>query len=140
MVQVGPLRKQISIYTARVGDKNRERWRWFAKQLLSYCYGVWTALQPMFYGLRPLCSVCGPALDRWWIIKCPANEGSTTTTKKSRLVTRKYLDRILVSWFSIFFLKSIFQYIERGLAAKIDSNDVKPTQSVDTCLNIDRVN
>ncbi len=27
---------------------------WFAKELLSQCYGVWTALQPMFYGLQLL--------------------------------------------------------------------------------------
>ncbi len=34
--------------------KNRERWGWFAKELLSQCYDVWAALQPMFYGLRLL--------------------------------------------------------------------------------------
>ncbi len=37
-----------------VGGKNRARWGWFAKELLSQCYSVWTALQPMFYGLRLL--------------------------------------------------------------------------------------
>ncbi len=39
-------------HAARVGGKNRERRGWFAKELLSQCYSVWTALQPMFYGLR----------------------------------------------------------------------------------------
>ncbi len=27
---------------------------WFAEELLSPCYSVWTPLQPLFYGLRLL--------------------------------------------------------------------------------------
>ncbi len=38
-------------HAARVGGKNRERWGWFAEELLSQCYSVWTPMQPMFYGL-----------------------------------------------------------------------------------------
>ncbi len=38
-------------HAAQVGGEKRERWRWFAKQLQSQFYSVWTALQPMFYGL-----------------------------------------------------------------------------------------
>ncbi len=32
----------------------RERWGWFVEELLPQYYSVWTALQPMFNGLRLL--------------------------------------------------------------------------------------
>ncbi len=53
----GPLEKgfpSMRWHAAQVGGKNRERWGWFAKELLSQCYCVWTALELMFCVLRLL--------------------------------------------------------------------------------------
>ncbi len=41
-------------FPSRVGDSKRKRWGWFAEDLLSQSYSVWTPLQLMFCGLGPL--------------------------------------------------------------------------------------
>ncbi len=52
--RLGSSEKGFLSTLARVDGKNRKRWGWFADELLSQCYSVWTLLQSVFYGLRLL--------------------------------------------------------------------------------------
>ncbi len=64
--RLGPLEKGFPCKrqrAARVGGKNRERGDGSSKQLLSKCYSVRTALQPIFYGLRLLSATMAFRMD-----------------------------------------------------------------------------
>ncbi len=68
-------------HAVRVGGKNRERREWFAKELLSQCYSVWTALQSMFYGLRLISTTWAFRVDyRVELIGISLAEGGVTSS------------------------------------------------------------
>ncbi len=46
--RLGPLKKGFPSkrqLVVRIGGKARERWGWFAEELLSQCDSIWTALR-----------------------------------------------------------------------------------------------